>query len=74
MGRIKSLLVKRTAKQLLAIKPELFTSSFEHNKKILGNNMPSKPLRNKIAGYIARLLKIKKSLSPGLLEQAPASS
>lgn len=62
MGRIKSLLVKRTAKQLLETKPELFKSSFEHNKKILGKTMPSKPLRNKIAGYIARLLRTKQSL------------
>jgi len=61
MGRIKSLLIKRTAKQLLEAKPELFTSSFEHNKKVLGDTMPSKPLRNKIAGYLARLVKNKKN-------------
>jgi len=61
MGRIKSLLIKRTAKQLLEAKPELFTSSFEHNKKVLDNTMPSKPLRNKIAGYLARLVKNKKN-------------
>jgi len=56
MGRIKSIMVKRAAKQLLEGENN-FNSSFERNKKILGNTMPSKPIRNKIAGYIARLLR-----------------
>ena len=55
MGRIKSTMVKRAAKQLLEGE-HVFNSDFEHNKKILGNTMPSKPIRNRIAGYIARLL------------------
>jgi ribosomal protein S17E len=59
MGRIKSLMVKRAAKQLLEGE-HIFDESFEHNKKILGNTMPSKPIRNKIAGYIARLNKMKR--------------
>ena len=60
MGRIKSLMVKRTAKKLLASQPDSFDETFEHNKKVLANNMPSKPIRNKIAGYLARLVKMKK--------------
>ena len=60
MGRIKSLMVKRAAKQLLATEAS-FSESFEHNKITLGNDtMPSKPVRNKIAGYIARLVRMKK--------------
>ncbi len=54
MGRIKSLLIKRASKQLME-QGHNFTEDFENNKKILGNTMPSKSLRNKIAGYIARL-------------------
>ena len=50
-------LVKRTTKKLLA-EENSFTSSFEEDKKILGSNtMPSKRLRNMIAGYLARLKK-----------------
>lgn len=61
MGRIKSLMVKRAAKQLLATTTS-FNDSFEHNKVILGGNtMPSKPIRNKIAGYLARLVRMKKN-------------
>jgi len=60
MGRIKSLMVKRAAKQLLEGE-NLFDDTFEKNKKILGNTMPSKSTRNKIAGYIARLVRMKKA-------------
>jgi ribosomal protein S17E len=61
MGRIKSLLVKKTAKQLVGgtIK---FTEKFEDNKSILKSTMPSKPIRNKIAGYIAHLIRMKKAV------------
>jgi ribosomal protein S17E len=54
MGRIKSALIKRTAKGLLK-EENSFDNTFETNKKILGSSMPSKSLRNKIAGYIARI-------------------
>lgn len=56
MGRIKSALVKRTAKKLLT-QEHSFSSEFEEDKKILGSTMPSKRIRNMIAGYIARLRK-----------------
>jgi len=61
MGRIKSLMVKKAAKQLLEGENE-FSESFEHNKKILGSTLPSKPIRNKVAGYIARLIRMKKAI------------
>jgi ribosomal protein S17E len=71
MGRIKSLMVKRAAKQLLESEHS-FNQDFEHNKKILGQTMPSKPIRNKIAGYIARLEKAKRNprvIKPKILEE-----
>ena len=49
-------MVKRAAKQLLEGE-NVFNEAFERNKKVLGNTMPSKPIRNKIAGYISRLKK-----------------
>ena len=55
MGRIKQLMVKRASKELLT-KDLVFGEHFTGNKIMLGNNtMPSKKIRNKIAGYIARL-------------------
>ena len=58
MGRIKSTMIKKTAKQLL-VEGHPFTSDFEKNKKVLKDTMPSKPIRNKVAGYIAHLQKQK---------------
>ena len=39
------------------LKEDSFVEDFNPNKKILGSTMPSKKVRNKIAGYIARLKK-----------------
>jgi len=55
MGRIKTKLIKRTTRKLIELSPELFDKEFEHNKKSLGNTLPSKKVRNKIAGYITRI-------------------
>ncbi len=54
MGKIKSKLIKRTAKSLIEKGVE-FVDSFEKNKRILGKNMPSTKVRNQLAGYISRL-------------------
>ncbi|MBS3072120.1 30S ribosomal protein S17e [Candidatus Pacearchaeota archaeon] len=58
MGRIKSTMIKRAAKQLLDGE-HTFNSEFNHNKKLLGSTMPSKSVRNKIAGYLARIIRVK---------------
>lgn len=50
-------MVKKAARQL--IDEPVFNDNFEDNKKYLKNTMPSKPIRNKIAGYITRLTKAK---------------
>ena len=55
MGRIKSALVKRTAEKLL--EQYNFTDNFEENKKLIKDIMPSKRIRNKVAGYITKIVK-----------------
>ena len=59
MGKIKSKLIKKSGKNLVK-KGIPFTESFEENKKILGNTMPSKKLRNRMAGFLSRLKKQEK--------------
>jgi len=54
MGKIKSKLVKRSGKTFIQ-KGIKFEDDFEKNKKILGNEMPSKKIRNQMAGFLARL-------------------
>ena len=51
-------MVKRATKELMSTDLP-FNGEFDTNKKMLGNTMPSKKIRNKIAGYIARLYKAK---------------
>jgi ribosomal protein S17E len=54
MGKIKSKVARKTANALT--KENLsFNKDFEKNKAILGREMPSKRLRNRIAGLISRM-------------------
>ncbi len=56
MGKIKSKLIKRSAKTFIKKGIE-FTESFEKNKKILKDTMPSKKVRNQMAGFLSRTKK-----------------
>lgn len=58
MGKIKSKSIKRSA-NILIKKGVEFSDSFEENKRILGNTLPSKKIRNQMAGFLARLKKKK---------------
>lgn len=60
MGKIKTKLIKRTANSLMENKDIDFNEDFEKNKNILGKEMPSKKVRNQIAGYITRSKKMEK--------------
>lgn len=54
MGKIKSKMIRRTVQELKKKGIEL-DADFEKNKKILGNDtMPSKKMRNRIAGFAVR--------------------
>ena len=52
MGKIKSKLIKRVANELIK-KGIQFSETFEENKTILGRTLPSKKIRNQMAGFLA---------------------
>lgn len=54
MGKIKTRAIKRTAERIMKQGVEV-TEDFEKNKKILGDSMPSKKIKNQVAGYLVRL-------------------
>ncbi len=58
MGRIKTMLIKRTAHKLVANHKHEFKKDFDENKQVVGRftEIPSKKLRNAVAGYITRLM------------------
>ncbi len=68
MGKIKSKLIKRSANILLK-KGIKFTENFEKNKKILKNTMPSKKLRNQMAGFLSRTKKQERQNQPEILKK-----
>jgi small subunit ribosomal protein S17e len=61
MGRIRQTYIKRAARRLLERYPDKFSTDYEQNRRTLDGlvRIESKPLRNKIAGYITTLLKQK---------------
>ncbi len=61
MGRIKTQMIKRLTHQLIAKYRDNFKENFEENKKLVDRFMtvPSKKLRNVIAGYVTRQIKKK---------------
>lgn len=57
MGRIKTALVKRITKELMKAHGDQLTTDFQKNKDVLNqvSTMPSKKIRNVVAGYATRL-------------------
>ncbi|MEZ0345446.1 MAG: 30S ribosomal protein S17e [Infirmifilum sp.] len=68
MGNVRTKLVKRTAKMLAEKFSDYFTADFDVNKKKITElaDVPSKRLRNQIAGYVTRQIKRKKMIEAQL--------
>jgi len=67
MGKVRTSLIKRTARKLVTMYPNLFTADFEHNKQAVAKLCIaySKKLRNQIAGYITHIIKMVQNQSQG---------
>lgn len=61
MGNIRQGFIKRVARELLDRYPNEFTADFEHNKRKVQEltNVTSKTIRNRIAGYLTKLVRMK---------------
>lgn len=57
MGRIKTTQIKRNTKKLIKLYGSRIGTNFEENKKVVAETteIPSKKLRNIVAGYATRL-------------------
>jgi len=60
LGKVRPEQVKKIARELVRRYPDKFTTDFENNKKLVESltKVSSTRLRNRIAGYITRLLTI----------------
>ncbi len=59
MGNIRSTYIKRIAKELITMYPDKFVArDFQHNKEKVTElaDFGSKVMRNRVAGYITRIL------------------
>lgn len=63
MGRVKIIAIKSLGDELIADHGDKFTDDFDKNKKVLEEVKPikSKRVRNILAGYITRKVKIIKN-------------
>jgi small subunit ribosomal protein S17e len=64
MGRIKTSEIKTAGRSLVSAHPNSFTTDFEGNKNALAQlniHIESKRTRNWLAGYITRIMRIKKA-------------
>ncbi|MHA1126210.1 MAG: 30S ribosomal protein S17e [Promethearchaeota archaeon] len=61
MGKVRTILIKKVSKELINKYPDVFTTDFDTNKRLLDKyiEVDSKHLRNRISGYIVNLLKIR---------------
>lgn len=59
MGRIRTILIKRTAQELVDRFPDELSTDFVANKQKVEElaDIPSKKLRNRIAGAVTHLMK-----------------
>jgi len=59
MGKVRPRYVKSLARRLLETYPDRFSEDFESNKKVVAElaDIPSKSIRNKVAGEITRMIK-----------------
>lgn len=77
MGKVRIELVKRASKELIEKYPDRFTANFEENKQFLkeiGFTL-SKRLRNRVAGYITRMMKAKTAqLAESIQEESQGMS
>ena len=63
MGKVRTEIVKRTARDLFQRHPDKFTADFEANKKAVSEyfGLNSKRLRNRVAGYATRLKRVEEA-------------
>ena len=61
MGRIKTQLIKRLTFEIMKQSRDQLSQQFEGNKKVVSELLggASKKIRNSVAGYLTRLMKIK---------------
>ena len=74
MGKVRTDQVKKAARDILTRYSDRFTTNFEENKKVMGSlaHVYSPRMKNRIAGYITRLMVISQHAKAGEAESEEA--
>lgn len=72
MGKVRSTAVKSLARRLMVQHGDKFTVDFEENKRLVKEltTIKAKHLRNRVAGYITRLMKMSRPKTEEVSEEA----
>jgi len=72
LGKVRQEHVKKAARELVGRYPDKFTTDFQSNKKAVESlaQISSIKLRNRIAGYITRLISIAKKVEESEMEES----
>ncbi|MHA2405247.1 MAG: 30S ribosomal protein S17e [Candidatus Hermodarchaeia archaeon] len=62
MGKVRTVLVKRLSRELVERYSDSFSTDFDRNKEVVDELLTNttKRLRNRIAGYVTRLMILRK--------------
>jgi len=74
LGKVRTDQVKKAARDILTRYSDRFTTNFEENKKAMGSlaRVYSPRMKNRIAGYITRLMVISQHAKAGEAESEEA--
>jgi len=75
LGRVRTEMIKKIARELLESNSQRFSTDYEENKKAVDElvNAKTKRVRNKIAGYVTRLKTVENQKLSGTLAEAPVT-
>jgi small subunit ribosomal protein S17e len=61
LGKVRTVLVKRLSRELVERYPDSFSTDFDQNKEVVDELLTNttKRLRNRIAGYVTRLMTLR---------------
>ena len=75
MGKVRIAAVKKVARELVERYPNMLTTNYEANKKVLADlvDAKTKRLRNRVVGYVTRLKIVEGRRAAAPTEIAPES-
>ncbi|MHA2380178.1 MAG: 30S ribosomal protein S17e [Candidatus Thorarchaeota archaeon] len=74
MGSVRPGFIKNAARSLMQLYPDAFTDDFESNKRLVEQltDIETKKVRNRVAGYLVRLVRIQLAREESEAEEAAA--